>query len=121
MDELALDHCFWNAISTSRPFFDWLMSKTKFSGRTLRLVTDEKWHQRWYRRTGNKAAVGEGHSAQYCKTQEMENVSPLHIENKPRLTANGGPSTISQTGSEPIKTPKTALLAQKSRVGRACI
>ena len=49
MDELSLDKCFWREISTSSEFRRWLIGKTKFADRNLELVTNELWHQRWYR------------------------------------------------------------------------
>ena len=51
MDELSLDRCFWREISSSRLFQTWLIGRTKFAGRNLDLVTDEIWHQKWYRDT----------------------------------------------------------------------
>jgi hypothetical protein len=49
VSELKLDHLFWEAISSNPSFQVWFLSRTKFVGRDLNLVTNEKWHQRWYK------------------------------------------------------------------------
>jgi hypothetical protein len=82
MDELALDHCFWDAISSSQPFFRWLVSKTKFSERTLRLVTDEKWHQRWYEEPETKQQ-SETDILLILQDDVTGERFALYIENKP--------------------------------------
>lgn len=82
MDELALDRCFWNAVSSSPPFFAWLVSKTKFSGRSLSLVIDEKWHQRWYRDPETKEESETDILLMLEDTKTGERLA-LHIENKP--------------------------------------
>jgi hypothetical protein len=81
-DELALDHHFWRKISVDQSFQNWFLSRTKFAGRDMRLVTDELWHQIWYRdpETGKDSETdiflvfvdrnsGERHA--------------IHLENKP--------------------------------------
>ena len=83
MNELALDHCFWNAISTpNSPLLIWVLSKTRFSGRTLRLVTDELWHQRWYRDPDTKQESETDILLILQDSQTKERLA-LHIENKP--------------------------------------
>ena len=80
--ELALDHVFWNLVSSNPAFEQWLLARTKFGGRSLTLVRDEKWHQRWYRdpETGRDSETDillifadPANGARYA----------LHIENKP--------------------------------------
>ena len=82
MEELELDHCFWNAASTSPEFLQWLISQTKFAERALRLVTNEKWHQRWYRdpQTGE-----ESETDILLMLEDIGNGErfALHVENKP--------------------------------------
>jgi hypothetical protein len=81
-DELELDRCFWNKTSTDTDFQKWVLSHTKFAGREMELVTNESWHQTWYKdpETGLDSETdillifidrltGERHA--------------LHIENKP--------------------------------------
>ncbi len=82
MDELALDHCFWNALSTWQTFLAWLISKTKFLGRPLSLVRDEKWHQRWYRNPETKEESETDILVLLEDTETSERLA-LHIENKP--------------------------------------
>ena len=84
--ELALDHVFWNLVSSNPAFEQWLLARTKFGGRSLKLVRDEKWHQRWYRdpETGRDSETDillifadPANGARYA----------LHIENKPDLAS----------------------------------
>jgi hypothetical protein len=46
--ESDLDHFFWNAIRTNSPFQSWFIQRTKFSGRTLALVTHDECHRRYW-------------------------------------------------------------------------
>ena len=80
--ELELDHFFWNAISTNVAFQSWFLVKTKFAGRNLELVTDELWHQRWYRDpvTGKDS---EGDILLMFRDPETSERYAIHIENKP--------------------------------------
>ncbi len=58
------------------------MQRTKFSGRDLDLVTDEKWHQRWYRDKDKR----ESETDILLVFQDVSNKGryAIHIENKPR-------------------------------------
>src|ERR1700722_8961963 len=80
--ELELDHFFWNAITTNVAFQSWFLVKTKFAGRNLELVTDELWHQRWYRDpvTGKDS---EGDILLMFRDPETSERYAIHIENKP--------------------------------------
>lgn len=82
MDELELDHHFWNAVSTSQPFLRWLVGKTKFVGRNLQLVTGEKWHRRWYRAPETKEE-SETDILVILEDIDSGDRLALHIENKP--------------------------------------
>ena len=81
-NELELDHAFWNALVANRPFQTWLLSRTKFETRSLCLVTDEKWHQRWYRdpETGKDS---ETDILLMWRDEESGERFAIHIENKP--------------------------------------
>jgi hypothetical protein len=60
-NELDLDHLFWKEMRDNPAFRTWFLGLTKFSEHALDLVTDEKWHQRWY----------------------TDPLNGIHIENKP--------------------------------------
>jgi hypothetical protein len=80
--ELDLDHFFWNAISTNPAFRLWFLQRTKFAQQTLDLVTDEKWHQRWYKDPATKLE-SEGDILLIFKDSVTADRFALHIENKP--------------------------------------
>lgn len=82
VDELKLDHHFWNAISTKQPFKDWFLARTKFVDRDLDLVMNEKWHQRWYRDpvTGKDS---ETDILLMFRDRSNNDRYAIHIENKP--------------------------------------
>jgi hypothetical protein len=81
VDELTLDHCFWREVSTSTSFRNWLIGKTKFADRSLDLVTDEKWHQRWYRDPETKKDSETDILLMFRDASNCERYA-LHIENK---------------------------------------
>lgn len=80
--ELELDHHFWKAISTNADFCTWLLSKTRFAALALRLVTDEKWHQRWYRDPITKKDSETDILLMFVHPAMGERYA-LYIENKP--------------------------------------
>jgi hypothetical protein len=82
VDELALDRCFWRTVSRSESFRKWLLSKTKFSHLALELVTDEKWHQRWYRDPITKRDSETDILLIFFDVNSGKRYA-LHIENKP--------------------------------------
>ena len=81
-NELDLDHRFWAAMSKDPAFFSWFIAKTKFAGRAVDLVRDEKWHQRWYRDpvTGKDSETDILLMLRDATTGDRVAV---HIENKP--------------------------------------
>ncbi len=81
MDELTLDHCFRREVSTSPLLRNWLIGKTKFAQRSLDLVTDEKWHQRWYRDPETKKDSETDILLMFRDASNCE-LYALHIENK---------------------------------------
>lgn len=82
VNELELDHHFWDAISTDRPFQQWFLARTKFCARELELVTDEKWHQRWYKCPVTKRDY-EGDILLIFRDRQTGERLSVHIENKP--------------------------------------
>ena len=82
MDELSLDHCFWRGLSGSAAFRNWLVSRTKFRDLPLSLVTDEKWHQRWYRDSDTKKDSETDILLLFVNDHTGDRYA-LHIENKP--------------------------------------
>ena|ERR1039458_9411643 len=80
--ELELDHFFWNAMCTNSVFQSWFLGRTKFSKHALDLVTEEKWHQRWYRDpiTGKDS---ETDVLLLFKDRVNADRYAIHIENKP--------------------------------------
>jgi hypothetical protein len=82
VNELDLDQHFWRAISTDRSFHDWFIARTKFFGRDLELVTDEKWHQRWYRDPETKKD-SETDILLIFRDRTDHLRYAVHIENKP--------------------------------------
>jgi hypothetical protein len=82
LDELSLDRCFWREVSTSLEFRRWLLGKTKFADRNLELVTDELWHQRWYRDPVTMKE-SEGDILLLFRDVIGSERYALHIENKP--------------------------------------
>jgi hypothetical protein len=82
LNELDLDRCFWREVSTSPKFREWLIARTKFSGRNLELVTDELWHQKWYRDPETKLD-SETDILLIFRERESSERYALHIENKP--------------------------------------
>jgi len=81
-NELELDNLFWKAISTNQAFQSWFLQRTKFAPQTLDLVTDEKWHQRWYRDPITKKD-SETDILLIFKDSKTSNRYAIHIENKP--------------------------------------
>jgi hypothetical protein len=81
-DELQLDHHFWNGVSRNQEFCSWLLTQTKFSGLSLHLVTDEKWHQRWYRDPITKKDSETDILLIFAELVSGDRYA-LHIENKP--------------------------------------
>jgi hypothetical protein len=84
VDELALDHCFWREVSsaTSPLFRDWLISKTTFAGQSLELLTNETWHQTWFRDPETKKDSETDILLLFRDTSSNKRYA-LHIENKP--------------------------------------
>lgn len=58
------------------------MSKTKFSERNVELVTDEKWHQRWYRDPSSNRDSETDILLMFADASDGNRYA-LHIENKP--------------------------------------
>lgn len=80
--ELELDHLFWNAISTNLEFQSWFLQRTKFAEQTIQLVTNEKWHQRWYRDPDtNKDS--ETDILLIFRDSMGDDRYAIHVENKP--------------------------------------
>jgi hypothetical protein len=81
-NELDLDCAFWAALEADASFRGWLLQRTKFGLRDLELVTDEKWHQRWYRdpETGKDS---ESDILLLWRDRSADERLALHIENKP--------------------------------------
>jgi hypothetical protein len=80
--ELELDNLFWKAISTNLAFQSWFLQRTKFAQQTLDLVTNEKWHQRWYRDPiTNKDS--ETDILMIFTDPRSTNRYAIHVENKP--------------------------------------
>lgn len=82
MDELSLDRCFWRGISTSADFQHWLIGQTKFADLDLELVTEENWHQRWFRDPETKKD-SETDIFLIFRNRSTSERYALHIENKP--------------------------------------
>lgn len=82
LDELALDNCFWNAISTDRPFFDWFTGQSKFSGLSLDLDRTQKWHQLWAIPPGTTGGCETDITLFLIETR-LSHRYAIHIENKP--------------------------------------
>jgi hypothetical protein len=80
--ELELDHHFWDVVSTSPEFCSWLLGCTKFAELDLALITDEKWHQRWYRDPVTKKD-SETDILLVFRDVSTGDRYALHIENKP--------------------------------------
>ena len=81
-NELELDHHFWRAISTDLLFHRWFLDKSKFSSSALDLVTDEKWHQRWYRDPETRRD-SETDILLMFRDRNNDARCAIHIENKP--------------------------------------
>lgn len=81
-NELELDHMFWSALESDGACREWLLKRTKFSVPDLELVTDEKWHQRWYRDPESSKDSETDILLMWRDVQSGERVA-LHIENKP--------------------------------------
>ena len=81
-NELVLDHAFWEAIATDPLFRAWVVSRSKFAERTLSLILDEKWHQRWYRDPETKKD-SETDILLMFRDLDSGDRYALHIENKP--------------------------------------
>lgn len=81
-NELELDEAFWAALENSPEFRQWLLRRTRFWAKNLELVTDEKWHQRWYRdpETGKDS---ETDILLLWRDQESGERVAIHVENKP--------------------------------------
>lgn len=82
VNELDLDHAFWRLVSTDQAFRTWLISRTKFHGRSIDLVADEKWHQRWYR-DPDTGKDSETDILLILLDRDTHDRYALHIENKP--------------------------------------
>ncbi len=80
--ELELDHFFWDAICTNLAFRSWFIQRTKFSECALDLVSDEKWHQRWYRDPMTRKDSETDILLIFKDLGNHERYS-IHIENKP--------------------------------------
>ena len=80
--ELELDNLFWKAISTNLAFQLWFLQRTKFAQQTLDLVTNEKWHQRWYRDPITKKD-SETDILMIFKDPKSADRYAVHVENKP--------------------------------------
>ena len=81
-NELDLDHAFWNALTGKNDFRVWLLQRTKFCSQQLDLVTDEKWHQRWYRDPETRKDSETDILLIWRESTTGGRVA-LHIENKP--------------------------------------
>jgi hypothetical protein len=82
MNELAPDHSFWNTLVASMPFRKWLLERTRFAKLGLDLVTNEKWHQRWYRDPITKKDSETDILLIFSDANGGRRYA-LHIENKP--------------------------------------
>lgn len=82
LPELELDQQFWNAISSRTDFCAWVLSKTKFSSTNAQLITDEKWHQRWFRDPTTKKDSETDILLMFLDPSSQSRYA-LHIENKP--------------------------------------
>jgi hypothetical protein len=82
VDELSLDRLFWGAISSDPSFQVWFLGRTKFVGRDLDLVTNELWHQRWYK-DPETATESETDILLLFLDRTNKDRYALHIENKP--------------------------------------
>jgi hypothetical protein len=80
--ELELDRAFWDAISASHDFQKWLLARTAFDGLPLDLVTNEGWHQRWYR-DSDTGEESETDILLLFKHRTRPLRYAVHIENKP--------------------------------------
>ncbi len=80
--ELELDREFWSALVASPAFCEWLLQRTKFWPRELELVTNEKWHQRWYRDPESGKDSETDILLMWSDPQLGDRVA-IHIENKP--------------------------------------
>lgn len=80
--ELELDHLFWNEMRGNSAFQSWFLGRTKFFKHALDLVTEEKWHQRWYR---DPITRKDSETDIFLLFQSRVNTDryAIHIENKP--------------------------------------
>jgi len=81
-NELELDHAFWNALIASDEFKQRLLQRTRFWARELELVTDEKWHQRWYRDPETRKDSETDILLMWREAGTGDRFA-MHIENKP--------------------------------------
>ena len=83
MNELVLDRCFYEALSKSADFRQWLLGKTKFVALNVELVVveEKKWHQTWYKDPETKKDSETDIMLIFCDVNSMRYA--LHIENKP--------------------------------------
>jgi hypothetical protein len=81
LTELELDHLFWKAVSSNKEFRDWLLSRSKFAGRSLELKTDELWHQRWYKDPDTKEESETDITLIFMESGSGH-LFAIHIENK---------------------------------------
>jgi hypothetical protein len=81
-NELDLDHLFWKEMRDNPAFRTWFLGLTKFSEHALDLVTDEKWHQRWYTDPLN-GKDSETDIVLLFKDRGNGDRYAIHIENKP--------------------------------------
>lgn len=123
--ELELDRLFWIAMQ-SNPFFqEWLIQKSKFKSRRLRLLGDGTWHQRWYRDPVSKRESETDITLTFEDVQRNCRYA-VHIENKP----SGGDWRQFQAESYPLRALNrmskwghvdydTALLAPQSFIDKS--
>ena len=81
-NELELDKAFWAALVANLEFRQWFLRRTRFWPRNLELVTDEIWHQRWYRDPETKKDSETDILVLWRDLESGERVA-IHIENKP--------------------------------------
>jgi hypothetical protein len=80
--ELQLDHLFWKAISSNLDFQSWFLKRTKFSAHALKLVTDETWHQRWFKDPDTKKDSETDTTLIFEDSTNADRYA-IHVENKP--------------------------------------
>jgi hypothetical protein len=127
VNELELDHHFWRAISTNAIFRNWFLAHTKFVDRTVSLVTDEKWHQRWYKDPHTKKDSETDILLMLRETASDERYA-IHIENKPdhgrweeKQAENYRKRALNRMSAWRYVDFQTALIAPRSLIARSSL